>query len=208
MAPRYAPETCMIPGRAGRLEASVAAPEGTPHRIALVAHPQPMKGGAMTNKVVQTLCKTFHGLGYLAATVNFRGVGASEGTHDFGIGEADDMAALAAHARSVAGDLPVTLAGFSFGGGVQARASHVLDAERLFLVAPSISGDIPPVKAETFVLCAFDDNVVVPDRVIEWSRKNGASLTAVPEGGHFFHRRLHLVSDWVRAQAPATNAGR
>jgi hypothetical protein len=68
-----------------------------PRGIALVAHPHPLYGGTMDNKVAQTLARTFVGLGYVTARFNFRGVGESEGVHDHGQGEVDDMAIMRPH---------------------------------------------------------------------------------------------------------------
>src|SRR4029077_6808194 len=112
-------ERHVIDGPAGPLEVVVNAPE-TPRAIALIAHPHPVQGGTLDNKVVQTLAKTFFALGYAAVRFNFRGVGASAGSFDDGIGETDDALAALAHARQRFGaDLPVVLAGFSFGSFVQ-----------------------------------------------------------------------------------------
>ena len=86
----------MLPGRAeqvfitaaaGRIETVIDAAEAaSPRGIALVAHPHPLYGGALDNKVAQILAKTFVELGYVAVRPNFRGVGKSEGVHDEGNG--------------------------------------------------------------------------------------------------------------------------
>src|SRR5574340_272636 len=116
-----------ISGPAGQLEAAVTNPGTAPRGIALVAHPHPLYGGTMDNKVVQTLAKTFARLGLATFRVNFRGVGQSAGAFDQGIGETEDMLALAEHARREAGGLPIVLAGFSFGGYVQTRLLERLE---------------------------------------------------------------------------------
>jgi len=200
MAARYAPDVRLIRGPAGQIEAAVAEPAGDPERIALVAHPHPLHGGTMGNKVAQTLCKALHSCGCLVATMNFRGVGRSEGAHDSGIGEAEDVAALAAHAKSLAGDLPVVLAGFSFGAGVQVRASARVKADLLLLVAPSVAEDLAP-QAPAAALASYGDDVVAPDGMIRWCGRFGARLTLVPDAGHFFHGKLHVVSEWAREEA-------
>src|SRR5438067_13107354 len=100
-----------LTGRAGRMECQLDEPESAPRGIALIAHPHPLYGGTMDNKVTQTLARAFVGLGYASARMNFRGVGASAGTHDGGAGETDDMALLLAHMRSQYPDVPVALAG-------------------------------------------------------------------------------------------------
>src|ERR1700761_3406863 len=120
----------LIDGPVGKIEVALDLPDdvrengAAPRGIALVAHPHPLFGGTMDNKVAQTLARTLVQLGYITYRSNFRGVGATEGTHDNGIGEQDDLLALLAHMREAPGqaDLPLVLAGFSFGTFVQ---SHV-----------------------------------------------------------------------------------
>jgi alpha/beta superfamily hydrolase len=114
-------ERFVIPGPSGALEMLVNAPSEPPRGIALVAHPHPLQGGTLDNKVVYTLAKTFHGLGYAAVRFNFRGVGRSEGTFDDGTGETADAQAALAHAKTRFGELPVALAGFSFARSADAR---------------------------------------------------------------------------------------
>ena len=91
-------EQFLILGKAGQLQCAVNHPDPDlfPSAIglALVAHPHPLFGGTMENKVAQTLARTFVSLGYVTVRMNFRGVGQSEGVHDAGIGETDDMETL------------------------------------------------------------------------------------------------------------------
>src|SRR5690349_8441936 len=108
----------LIPGPAGKIECAIDEPEGKVSRgVALVAHPHPLFGGSLDNKVTQTLARAFVELGYTAWRPNFRGVGASEGSHDDGQGELEDLAVVLQYAKS---DRPV-LAGFSFGAALQAK---------------------------------------------------------------------------------------
>ena len=108
-------ERLFIAGEAGRMETVIDRPDRAPRGIALVAHPHPLYGGTLDNKVVQTLAKTFVELGYVSLRPNFRGVGASEGVHDEGRGETEDLLRVVAQAGRDFGDLPLVLAGFSFG---------------------------------------------------------------------------------------------
>ena len=85
-----------VAGPAGKIECAVDEPEGASRGVALVAHPHPLFGGTLDNKVAQTLARAFVELGYTAWRPNFRGVGASEGTHDEGRGELEDLAAARA----------------------------------------------------------------------------------------------------------------
>ena len=109
-----------IAGPAGRIECAVDGPDGAAIGTALIAHPHPLFGGTLDNKVVQTLARAFVELGYEAWRPNFRGVGETEGTHDEGRGELEDLAAIVAHLHPSR----LALAGFSFGAGVQVLLSQ------------------------------------------------------------------------------------
>ena len=112
---RPASRRLRIDGPAGSIECAVDEPAaGGSRGVALVAHPHPLFGGSLDNKVAQTLARAFVELGYAAWRPNFRGVGASEGAHDEGRGEVDDIAAVLRHAGATR---PV-LAGFSFGAEI------------------------------------------------------------------------------------------
>ena len=187
-----------LDGPAGRLEAATTAP-GTPQRgIALVAHPHPLHGGTMDNKVAQTLAKAFAELGYLAVRMNFRGVGQSAGVFDGGVGETEDMLALAAHMQREAGDLPILLAGFSFGGYVQTRVATRLVVEKLVLVALAVSHFAAgTVSADTLVIHGEADEVVPLAAVFDWARPQNLPVTVLPGVGHFFHGQLPLLKKIV-----------
>lgn len=187
-----------IDGPAGRLEAAAAMPSGECRGIALVAHPHPLYGGTMDNKVVTTLAKTFSRLGLAAFRLNFRGVGQSAGEFAQGIGETEDMLALAGHARRERGNLPITLAGFSFGAYVQTRVLERLEAQRLVLVAPAVKHfEVGAVPADTLVIHGERDEVVPLADVLDWARPQNLPLTVVPGAGHFFHGQLTLLAKIV-----------
>ena len=120
-----------VAGPAGRIECAVDVPElpenGAARGVALVAHPHPLFGGTLDNKVAQTLARTFVDLGYEAWRPNFRGVGESEGKHDEGQGEVDDLEAVYKHLAKQ----PIVLAGFSFGAAMQARLAQKVPSERI-----------------------------------------------------------------------------
>jgi alpha/beta superfamily hydrolase len=187
-----------IDGPAGQLEAAAALPSGECRGIALIAHPHPLHGGTMDNKVVTTLAKTFSRLGLAAFRLNFRGVGKSAGEFDQGIGETEDMLALAGHARRELGNLPVMLAGFSFGAYVQTRVLERLEARRLVLVAPAVKRfEVGAVPADTLVIHGEQDEVVPLADVLDWARPQNLPLTVVPGAGHFFHGQLTLLAKIV-----------
>jgi alpha/beta superfamily hydrolase len=187
-------ERSTIAGPAGALEIAQNVPETPPRGIALVAHPHPLQGGTLDNKVAQTLAKTFFTLGYAAIRFNFRGVGRSEGTFDEGRGEAADALAALAFARSrfgEAGRSPVVLAGFSFGSYVQTIVAQSVEAERLVLVGPAVGRfAIGTVPADTIVIHGEQDDVVPLADVLAWARPQALPIVVFPGCGHFFHGRL------------------
>lgn len=184
----------IIAGPAGDLEAAVTRPRGAPRAVALVAHPHPLYGGTMDNKVVQTLARCFTAMHCLTWRVNFRGVGASEGVYDDGRGELDDFRALAAHARAEAPGLPLMLGGFSFGGYVASRLCRELEPARVVLVAPAVGRfAVDEVPSHALVVHGEADDVVVLADVLDWARPQKLPVTVVPGAGHFFHGDLGLL---------------
>lgn len=103
-----------IDGPAGRLEASVRLARPT-RAAAVVAHPHPLYGGTLHNPVVFHADRELHRTGFTTLRFNFRGAGASEGDHDEGRGEIDDLAAAVGRLRESAPDVPLLLVGYSFG---------------------------------------------------------------------------------------------
>jgi hypothetical protein len=187
-----------VHGPAGRIEALWHETAGAPTGIAVIAHPHPLHGGTMDNKVVQTLARTFVELGLAAVRFNFRGVGGSAGEWDEGRGETEDLMAAAHAAREKLGHLPLTLAGFSFGGHVAARAARRLHPRKLVLVAPAVSRfEVPGVAPGTLVVHGELDDVVPLKDLLEWARPQELPVVVVPGGEHFFHGRLHLLKNIV-----------
>ncbi|HWZ70637.1 MAG TPA: alpha/beta hydrolase [Casimicrobiaceae bacterium] len=180
-----------VAGPAGTLEVALNVPDGAVRGIALIAHPHPLQGGTLDNKVVQTLAKTFAALGYAATRFNFRGVGLSEGQFADGIGETDDALAALAAAKLEFGELPVVLAGFSFGSYVQTRVAHAVAAERMVLIAPAVKRfPIEAVPPDTIVIHGDEDEVVALADVFAWARPQQLPIIVFPGCGHFFHGRL------------------
>jgi alpha/beta superfamily hydrolase len=201
-------EKSCIAGLAGDIELITEDP-GAARGIALICHPHPLFGGTNTNKVAQTLARTFAHLGYVALRPNFRGVGASAGTHDDGHGEAEDMLAVLDDARQRFGDLPVALAGFSFGAYVQTRVAQALSdagrpAQGLVLVGTA-SGHVEgarqyatgAVPGDTLVIHGSADTTVPLANVLAWAEPLDLPVVVVPGADHFFHRRLHILRDIV-----------
>ena len=196
-----------IDGPAGKIECALDLPEpeqfAAPRGIALIAHPHPLYGGTMNNKIAQTLARAFVALGYAAARLNFRGVGRSEGTYDEGHGETDDMAALLAHMQQRYPQVPVALAGFSFGTFVQAQLQQRLTerqapAERLVLVGCAAGKwAMPPVPANTILIHGEHDDTIPLTDVLDWARPQDLPVIVIPGADHFFHRKLQHIKNFV-----------
>ena len=201
-------EVIFIDGPVGAIETLVENP-GAPRGIALVCHPHPLFGGANTNKVTHALARTFTRMDYVSLRPNFRGVGGSAGKHDEGRGETEDMLAVLAEARRRFGDLPVALAGFSFGAYVQTRVAQALaeaghPAQRLVLVgtaAGHVEGarkyETRAVASDTIVIHGARDDTVPLANVLSWAEPLELPVIVVPGADHFFHRRLHVIRDIV-----------
>ena len=192
-----------LDGHAGKMQCLLDLPDGAPRGIALVAHPHPLYGGTMENKVAQTLARTFVTLGYATARFNFRGVGESEGVHDEGRGEVDDMAIMYEHMIKQYPGLPVTLTGFSFGTFVQAQfalrlAEQERPAERLVLVG-SAAGKwaMPQVPQDTILIHGELDDTIPLQDVFEWARPQDIPVTVITGADHFFHRKLGHIKNLV-----------
>jgi alpha/beta superfamily hydrolase len=194
-----------LQGGAGQMEGMIDMPVGEPKGIALVAHPHPLYGGTMENKVAQTLARTFVALGYIVARINFRGVGASEGVHDHGHGETDDMGILYQHMTQQYPGLPVTLSGFSFGTFVQSHLAQRLAAagtpvERLVLVGTAAAKwEIADVPSDTILIHGENDETIPLSDVFDWARPQDIPVIVIPGADHFFHRKLGHIKSWVIA---------
>ena len=190
-------------GPAGRIQALRDSPAEAPRGIAVVAHPHPLFGGTMDNKVVQTIARAAVQAGWTAVRFNFRGVGASEGTHDEGRGEVDDMLAVL---QQAAPQGPIALAGFSFGAFVTTRVLHTQwsarDVQRVVLVGTATSrfptAALPADAHErTLVVHGEEDDTVELASVMAWARPQSLPVTVVPGVGHFFHGQLPLLKSLV-----------
>ena len=194
-------ERTLIPGPAGAIETVIDMPADAPLGLALVAHPHPLYGGTLDNKVVQTLAKTFVELGYIAARPNFRGVGQSAGAHDEGRGETDDLLAVAKalRARFDVGGKALVLAGFSFGSLVQSRVALHIRADRMVFVGTAVTrGKVEAIAGDSIVIHGEKDDVVPLETVLRWAEPQELPVVVIAGADHFFHRRLHLIRSIIR----------
>ena len=198
-------EKLSLTGAAGNIEAlrDAAAGPAQPRGVVVLAHPHPLFGGTMTNKVVQTLARAFVQTGWTAVRFNFRGVGASAGAHDAGRGELEDLLAVV---EQTAPDGAIALAGFSFGAFVTSHAIARLwpgrDIQRIVLVGTAASrfdvATLPPDLHERALIVhgELDDTVPLAS-VMDWARPQLLPVTVVPGGEHFFHGQLGLLKSLV-----------
>ncbi|HEY8025860.1 MAG TPA: alpha/beta hydrolase [Burkholderiaceae bacterium] len=196
-----------ISGPVGPLQCALDLPDEelfiSPRGIALVAHPHPLFGGTMDNKVTQTLARAFVALGYATARMNFRGVGESAGAHDEGRGETDDMAVLLNEMQRRYPGLPLALGGFSFGTYVQAQLQQRLtqqgaSAERLALVGTAAGKwPMPNVPSNTILIHGELDDTIPLQNVFDWARPQDLPVIVISGADHFFHRRLQHIKSYV-----------
>ncbi len=179
--------------------------QGEARGVALVAHPHPLFGGSLDNKVAQTLARALAELGYAAWRPNFRGVGESEGSHDEGRGEVADLAAVLARARADSSPSDsIVLAGFSFGAAMQTLLARQLrnegqPATRMVLVGLAVTHyTLPAVPADTILIHGERDETVPLAAVLEWARPQELPVIVLPGADHFFHGRLNLLRAIVR----------
>ena len=190
-------------GEAGAIEGLLDQPEGAARGVAVVAHPHPLFGGTMDNKVVQTLARAFVQCGWTVARFNFRGVGASEGAHDAGAGEARDFLSVVEQVAPIGA---LAIAGFSFGSFVASHAIQSLwekrDIEKIVFVGTATErlavADVPQsLHDKTLVIHGEQDDTVSLASVMDWARPQSLPVMVVPGGGHFFHGQLPLLKSLV-----------
>ena len=210
-------ERLTLTGPAGAIEAVRDTPsEGVaPRGVAVIAHPHPLFGGTMDNKVVQTLARAFVQCGFTAVRFNFRGVGGTAGVHDEGRGELQDLLAVVEQvAPGGAAGPRIALAGFSFGAFVTSHALAQLwpggRVDRVVLVGTAASrftvAPVPPeAHLQTLVVHGEHDDTVPLASVMDWARPQILPVTVIPAGGHFFHGQLPLLKNLVvrHLQAPS-----
>jgi len=196
-------ERRLVAGPAGQIEVALDWPDrASPVGVAHIAHPHPLFGGSLDNKVVSTLARVFATLGWLAVRSNFRGVGATQGQHDEGRGELDDLMHLVervAWLQDAAPTVPVALAGFSFGSFIVAQAAAQLQsrgaaARHLILVgAAAGKWPMPAVDPGALVIHGEQDETILLTDVLAWARSCDVPVVVVPGADHFFHRRLPVL---------------
>jgi len=171
-------------------------------RAAVLTHPHPLYGGDMDNHVVTGLTRSLAACGYTTLRFNFRGVGASRGTHDHGKGEQQDVLA-AVHYLKDLGKTHILLAGYSFGAWVNARAAASRAALPMIMVAPPVAamdfdgvGSLPGLL---LVVTGAQDPYAPPGVIEElmgrWNPQ--ARLVVIDGTDHFFARGTRHLEEAV-----------
>lgn len=193
-----------IRGPAGVLQAMLELPQDRePIGCAVVCHPHPTFGGTMLNKVVHTLARSFVGVGCSALRFNFRGVDESDGSFDDGVGEIDDVLAAVDWVREQSPQLPLWLAGFSFGAAMAVSAAARTSPAGLISIAPAVSRFADDLDHQPdcpwLIVQGDQDDLVEVEETIAWINKldPGPELQVFAETEHFFHGKLVLLRSAV-----------
>lgn len=195
--------TQLIAGPVGQLEVRLTIPANwqATQPFVVCAHPHPLHGGSLTNKVVHTLAKTAAESGLLAVRFNFRGVGQSDGTFDHGNGEQQDLLSVVQWLRQQYPSAPCWLAGFSFGAYIAIASQIMTSAQALMLVAPAVHlYDVSRLRLSaipTLILMGKQDEIVPSDQVQDWLQQQdyAPQVSWFDDTGHFFHGKLGYIQD-------------
>lgn len=184
-----------IDGVVGKLDCLILNPIHADIKgVAIIFHPDPKGGGTYTNKIVQTIAKSLSSKGYVCCCPNLRGVGLSEGIHDNGVGELEDALAIHSYTREQYTDLPLVLAGFSFGSFIASSlAKKVQDYNKLILIGPGVTRHkfgAPDDVNKTVVIHGDEDEITSFEAVLAWAKQHDQAVICFPNASHFFHGKL------------------
>lgn len=193
-----------IDGPVGRLETLMIVPE-YPQGVAVLNHPNPLHGGTHDNKVIRTAANTLQKMGYLCYLPNSRGTGNSEGAHDYGRGEVEDVLVVWDYVRRKHADLAhqTVLGGFSFGAYVSIFVAQHIRADKLLLIGaavnkyPIIAPSVPDIE-HTLMIHGQHDEVIKLDDVLAWCAPQKLPAVVVPNAGHFFHGQLPQLAGVIQ----------
>jgi uncharacterized protein len=175
-------------------------------RGVVISHPNPLMGGTMQNNVVESLVSSFNEKGYSTLRFNFRGVRRSEGTHDQGAGEGDDLASAISFIQG-RGVINVSLAGYSFGAWVTANYLQNRPAmDRVVLVSPPVSVYHFPTEAIAgkidLIICGEKDPFCLSEDIVSFSREVQSKAVVISQTDHFFIGKEEDLIKTVRGNLP------
>ena len=204
-----APLAVRIAGPAGAIEARVEDPlpaGATRQVVGVVCHPHPLFGGTMQNKVVHTVARAMQEAGAATVRFNFRGVGASEGRHDRGVGELEDARAVTEWTRRHFACDALWLGGFSFGAATALQAATGgARPTKLVTIAPPvgriITEPMPRPGCPWLIVQGDHDQLIDIEAVRSWVRSfvPEPELTVIAGAEHFFHGKLGELRSGVLA---------
>ena len=189
------------------LEALLDGPEA-PRAGLVLCHPHPKMGGTMNAPLLVALTGELASRGWAVLRFNFRGIGASEGEHGLGIDEVADASGAVAHMRALH-DVPVAIAGWSFGGAVAVRAASedgsiaaVATIAPAVTAKPGITAGLPDpdglsLSAPLLVVCGANDELVDPRDAEEWTRAAGGRFVEMKGANHFFWAKYETLAELV-----------
>jgi len=204
----------ILRGPAGKLECAIDVPNPEDERPATIVlcHPHPLHGGTMHNKVVTIMERAMRELGLRTIRFNFRGAGESEGEHDEGYGETDDLFAVTEWVRRTRPDDDLWLGGFSFGSYIALRAAQNLQLGQMITIAPPVDryefSSVQHPDCPWLVVQGDEDEVVALEDVKCWIEDLDPppDFLVMEMATHFFHRRLMdlrgLLKNGVRPSLP------
>ena len=211
----YPAGNLFIPVAHGRLEAILKEPRADAGTVpwrgaALVLHPHPLHGGTMHNKVVFRAARALNDAGLVALRINFRGVGLSTGTHDEARGEQDDARAALDYLSANYADLPLTVAGFSFGArvGLEVGAREERVSRLIGLGTPIKMYDFSFLREVRKPLLfvhgerdEFGDAAALVKLAGELPAEARVRVQIIPGAGHFFEGHLdemqRAIQQWA-----------
>jgi len=201
-------------GPEGKLECVADVPDSADERPAtiILCHPHPLHGGTMHNKVITIMERSMRELGLRTIRFNFRCAGESEGEHDEGYGETDDLFAVVEWVRRTRPNDELWLGGFSFGSYITQRVAQNLKLGQLITIAPPVDryefSQLQQPDCPWLVVMGDEDEVVALEDVKCWMEDLNPQpeFLVMEEAGHFFHRRLMdlrgLLKNGVRPNLP------
>jgi len=211
-APHAKIQSIDLAGPVGRLEALLNVGSAEAEYAALVTHPHPLFGGTMHNKVVFHAMKALNSFGFPVLRFNFRGTGASEGEHDKGIGEVDDVRVGLEFLKKEF-HLPVVFAGFSFGAATGLKAACPdPEVEAIISIGTPMQADNRVYNYDFLRQCGKPKLFISGDHD-QFASSNELSalvdsvappktLVLIPGGDHFFAGHLDeyrvAIEQWVR----------
>ena len=199
-------ENFIFEGPAGKLEGLFESQQDSVSvASAVICHPHPLHGGTMHNKVVYTLARAFIRQQFNVLRFNFRGTGQSEGEYGNEQGELLDVCAAIQWVQEREPDLPIWLAGFSFGAVMTIHASLETKLEGLISIAPAVSRCSNHIDSQPdcpwLIIHGDQDELVNIEAIVEWLNKlePGPALSVFQDTTHFFHGKLGLLRQTVES---------